>query len=222
MGDETDRSVAPAPRAPGPITGLEPDPRRPNSVRVLVGGHVAWTVAADEAAALGLRPGALVTDALRDRLDRAADVEAAYRTVLRSVERRAYAAVDLQRRLVRRGQPREAVEAAVARAVELGLLDDEAFARHFVQTRGGRGRGPSRLRMDLLSRGIERCIVDRVLQEEYPEGTADRASVEALAEKRARQLGDLPRPVKRRRLLAFLARRGFTGREVGEIVSRLA
>jgi hypothetical protein len=35
----------------------------------------------------------------------------------------------------------------------------------------------------------------------------------ALAAKRAAQLGALPRDVKRRRLLAYLARRGFTGTE---------
>jgi len=37
--------------------------------------------------------------------------------------------------------------------------------------------------------------------------------------KRAAQLGALPRPVKRRRLLAYLARRGFTGREAVDAVT---
>ena len=41
---------------------------------------------------------------------------------------------------------------------------------------------------------------------------------QALATKRAAQLGTLPRQTKRRRLLAYLARRGFSGREVTEIV----
>ena len=43
----------------------------------------------------------------------------------------------------------------------------------------------------------------------------------ALATKRAAQLRDLPRHVKRRRVLAYLARRGFSGREVSEMVGKL-
>jgi SOS response regulatory protein OraA/RecX len=42
-----------------------------------------------------------------------------------------------------------------------------------------------------------------------------------LASKRAAQLGALPRQSKRRRVLAYLARRGFSGREVTEIVERV-
>ncbi len=43
----------------------------------------------------------------------------------------------------------------------------------------------------------------------------------ALATKRAAQLGELPRPVKRRRVLAYLARRGFAGREITDLVARV-
>jgi SOS response regulatory protein OraA/RecX len=42
-----------------------------------------------------------------------------------------------------------------------------------------------------------------------------------LASKRAAQLRDLPRHVRRRRVLAYLARRGFSGREVSEMVGKL-
>jgi len=38
---------------------------------------------------------------------------------------------------------------------------------------------------------------------------------------RAAQLGNLPRAAKRRRLLAYLARRGFTGSEIGAIVKQV-
>jgi SOS response regulatory protein OraA/RecX len=43
----------------------------------------------------------------------------------------------------------------------------------------------------------------------------------ALAAKRVAQLGDLPRPAKRRRVLAYLARRGFAGRDITELVTRI-
>jgi hypothetical protein len=61
--------------------------------------------------------------------------------------------------------------------------------------------------------------VDRAIAEQWPADTDRRGLPAALAAKRAVQLGNLARPVKRRRLLAFLARRGFTGSEALEAVA---
>ncbi len=169
----------------------------------------------------GLVVGRVLDDRLQERLDAAADVEAAFRTALRSLELRSYARADLGRRLIRKGHSRAAVEAALERAAGLGLLDDAAFARAYVESRAARGRGPSRLVRDLLVMGVERSLIDRALAAQWPEGS-DRSSMPlALATKRAGQLGPLPRSTKRRRLLAYLARRGFSGREVTEMVEEV-
>jgi regulatory protein len=199
------------------VTALEPDPRRPGSVRVLVDGRAFATV--DTAAASALEPGGPLAEATAERLARAADAEAAYRTVLRALERRPHARADLGRRLLRRGLAAEAVEEALARAERAGLLDDAAFARHYVATRTERGRGPARLARDLLALGVARPHVEGAIAEQWPAGADRRALPVALAARRAAQLGNLPRPAKRRRLLAFLARRGFTGSEALEAVA---
>jgi regulatory protein len=203
------------------ITAVEPDPRRADSVRVEIDGTRFGAVSRDLVEIEQLRPGRVVDAALQEALTAAADAEAAYRTVLRALEIRSYAQSDLTRRLLRKGHPRGAVALAIDRATHLGLLDDAAFARNYVQTRAARGRGPSRLTRDLLSMGVGRTIIDQVLAAEWPEG-ADRTSVPlALARKRAAQLGSLPRQTRRRRVVAYLARRGFTGRDINEIVDRV-
>jgi regulatory protein len=203
------------------LTALEPDPRRPGTLRVEVDGTRFGAVPAELARAAGLAVGRVVDAELQERLTAAADAEAAFRTLLRALERRSFARADLGRRLIRKGHPRIAVEAAIERAFGLGLLDDAAFALTYVQTRAARGRGPSRLTRDLLAMGVERSVIDRALAAEWPEGS-DRSRVPlALAAKRAAQLGDLPRPVKRRRVLAYLARRGFSGRDITDMVARV-
>ena len=201
------------------VTGLTPDPRLPGAVRIEVDGEPFATVAA--AAAEGLAPGRLLDDAARARLGAAADIEAAFRTALRSLARRSFARVDLGRRLQRKGHPREAVAAALERAEVMGLLDDAAYALNYVETRAARGRGPTRLTRDLLAMGVERRLIDRALAEHAAEGAPGAAVPLALATRRAAQLGDLPRAVKRRRLLAFLARRGFSGHDASEIVKQV-
>jgi regulatory protein len=203
------------------LTALEPDPRRPGTLRVEVDGVRFGAVPETLAHAAGLAVGRPVDTELQERLAAAADAEAAFRTLLRALERRSFARVDLGRRLIRKGHPRPAVDAALERAAALGLLDDAEFARNYVQTRATRGRGPARLTRDLMAMGVDRAHIDGALAAEWPEGSDRSDMPSALAAKRAAQLGHLPRQVKRRRVLAYLARRGFAGRDISELVARV-
>lgn len=203
------------------ITALEHDPRRPGTVRLEIDGARFGVVPGELVSSAGLVVGRSIDETLQQRLSTEADIEAAYRTALRCLELRSYATSDLARRLARKGHPRQAVEAALERAAGLGLLDDEAYARSYVRTRAARGRGPSRLIRDLLAMGVQRLLVDRAIAAEWPEGSDRTSMPQALATKRALQLGPLPRQTKRRRVLAYLARRGFSGREVTEMVEKV-
>jgi regulatory protein len=203
------------------ITALDPDPRRPEAVRVELDGIRFGAVPRELVDTEGLAVGRELDPGLQDRLGSAADIEAAYRTALRALEIRSFARGDLARRLLRKGHPRPAIEAALERIHELGLLDDAAYTRDYVQTRAAKGRGPSRLTRDLLSMGVERSLIDRALDAEWPEGSDRTAVPLALARKRAGQLGGLPRQTKRRRVVAYLARRGFTGRDISEMVEEV-
>jgi regulatory protein len=195
------------------ISGIVTDPRSAESVRIQVDGRTLLTVPARVAERLGVRAGDVIGGPAHAALCRAADAEAAFRTALRALERRSFAARDLARRLVLKGHPPEAADQAVSRAQEAGLVNDENFARHFVQTRFARGRGPARLRRELTVMGVAAPLVDRVLRDEVPE-EASREAILVLARKRAGQLKDVPRPDRFRRVIAYLARRGYRGPEV--------
>lgn len=192
----------------GRITAIVPDPRRAGAVRLSVDGRLRWTVAA--AAVDGLAVGALLTDPLVGRLEAAADAEGALRSALRAFAYRSFARRDLARRLVRKGHPAPAVEAALLECERMGLIDDLAFARSFVESRAARGRGPARVARDLGAAGVERAVIDQALVD-WPASAPPEALALALARKRAGQLRDVERQARRRRVLAYLARRGFTG-----------
>ncbi|MFN8650425.1 MAG: RecX family transcriptional regulator [Gemmatimonadales bacterium] len=92
-------------------------------------------------------------------------------------------------------------------------------------TSSSRGRaedgGPRRLRQDLRALSVPEPFIEAALQAQWPEPEAALDLAEGLATRRARQLGAIPRDVKRRRLLGFLARRGFSGSRVAELVRRI-
>jgi regulatory protein len=203
------------------ITAIDPDPRHPDAVRVEIDGLRFGAIPRQVAVGEAILVGRAVDSALQERLAAAADAEAAYRTVLRALAVRSYARSDLVRRMLRKGHQRQAVDSAVERAARLGLLDDATFAQNYVQTRSARGRGPARLVRDLLSMGVERSVIDRAIAAEWSEERDKTTMPLALARKRAAQLGALPRQTRRRRVVAYLARRGFTGRDITEIVDKV-
>jgi len=149
-------------------------------------------------------------------------VEAAERAALRALARRAHARLDLQRRLVKKQHPPAAVEAALERLTVRGLLDDHRFAEQYAALRATRGKGPARLLRDLQAQGVERRTAEHAVRRALEEEGIDPAlEARAVAAKRARQLAGLPVPVRKRRLLAFLVRRGYAGMQLKELVEEL-
>lgn len=203
------------------ITGLEPDPARPGTLRVMVDGKAFCTVSASAVQSRGLEVGAEWNDASIAVAGKAADEEAAWRTLLKALERRSFSVGEIRRRLRQKGHPAAAVDCAVRRAEEMGLLDDAAFALRFVESRASRGRGPSRLRQDLRALSVPDQFIDAALQEQWPEPDSAIDLAASLAARRIRQLGSIPNDAKRRRLLGYLARRGFSGSRVAELVRRV-
>jgi regulatory protein len=130
---------------------------------------------------------------------------------------RARSEAEVRRRLTRAGYAAHLVDGAIVRMTELGVLDDEAFARAWVASRDrARPRGERALRDELRLKGVERETVDRVLADRYEEATADtqtdpdRVAAERLIQKHARALARIDDPRKRRgQAYALLARSGF-------------
>lgn len=205
----------------GVITGVAPDSRHPGAMRVSLDGRVTWTIPTHVAERIGVRAGQVVDDALAEALADGADEEAAWQAVLRHLQRRGFARGDLARRLRLKAHPPVAVEAALARAEDAGLLNDLEFARHYAETRSARGKGPTRLRAELGRLLLAPDVIDQVLRELWPDGEGLDEMVRVLAARRAEQLRDLPREVRRRRVLAYLARRGFAGQRTRHLVAQL-
>lgn len=140
----------------------------------------------------------------------------------RFLEVRARSVAEVRRRLTAAGYKPDLVEGAINRLLVLGLLDDEAFARAWVESRDrARPRGERAIRQELGLKGVDRTTVDLVLAERreavagVPDedgvvASADLAAAERLLGRNARSLGRLADPRQRRqRAYALLARNGF-------------
>lgn len=144
---------------------------------------------------------------------------------LRFLESRARSAFEVRRRLVTHGYRPDLVEGCIARLTELGMLDDEAFARGWVESRDrARPRGERALRAELHQKGVDRGVVDDVLQSRADASDdgggpgADEEAARRLLLRNARVLDRIVDPrARRQRAYALLARNGFDSHLASEL-----
>ena len=134
-----------------------------------------------------------------------------YGRALDMLARAARSVRDLRRRLLLKGEPEADVDAAIARLTAAGLLDDAAYARAFVRSKvSSQGFSRRRLHQELLKRGVDREVVGAAILEVFHDEDVDEAAaIESVARKKLRTLRGLDEDTQRRRLMAYLARRGY-------------
>ena len=181
-------------------------------------------------------------ESVAERRERRATIEdpaVVLEAAARFLEVRSRSVAEVRRRLTGAGYRSDLVQGAIERLLELGMLDDEAFARAWVESRDrARPRGERAIREELRLKGVERTSIDLVLADrrEAVRGDAggeiggnggsppspDRTAAERLLAKHRRSLERVAnRRQRRQRAYMLLARNGFdpeTCREVAAAV----
>jgi regulatory protein len=197
------------------ITAITPSPRHPGRFTVLLDGKSYATLSLDSIERLKLVVGGTV-DGLEERVEREAARLKVYDRALNMLAFRARSSAELARSLVRKGEPKELVDLAVTRLQEQGLLDDAAFAQSFTRAKVlGAQQSRRRVQQELARKGVARTVTDAAINTVFEEeGVDQREMVEQAARKKLRSLAKLEPIVRRRRLYAFLARRGYDGEDI--------
>ena len=174
----------------------------------------------------------------RERRGAVDDPAVVLEAAARFLEARSRSVAEVRRRLTGAGYREDLVNGAIERMTELGMLDDDAFARAWVESRDrARPRGERAIREELRLKGVDRAVIDDVLtdrrdaaqdsrtDDDGPAPTPDRLAAERLMARNARALARVLDPRQRRqRAYALLARHGFdpeTCREVAATVTEI-
>lgn len=197
------------------ITALKAQKRNAQRVNVYLDGEFAFGLARIVAA--WLRVGQELSEAQIAELLRADAAEQAYQNALRYLSYRPRSEAEVRTYLARRGVDPTLIESVLARLRDLGLVDDEAFARAWVENRGTfRPRGRRALKAELRQKGIAPHLIERALAEVDEEQLALQAGAKAL-----RRYARLAWPAFRQKMGAYLARRGFDYETIQAILPQL-
>lgn len=123
---------------------------------------------------------------------------------------------ELQSALSSRKVPPDAARRVLDRLEEAGLIDDQQFAKDWVESRQVRRHlSRSALRRELQTKGLAREEIDLALEAVGRE--EELRAARTLAAKKLGSMAAQPRDVQRRRVAGSLGRRGFNS----DIVSRV-
>ena len=147
----------------------------------------------------------------------------AYNYALNLLSARPYATRALHRKLIQKEYSAADAEDAIRRLVAAGLLDDAKYAEQYARSKMlATGASRRRLTQDLYRKGIKSDIAATAIDNVVADEEIDTAGmIERVARKKLAQLGDLEPLVLRRRLFAFLARRGYDVDEIKRVVGAL-
>jgi regulatory protein len=198
------------------ITAIEPQQKNPQRVNLYLDGEFAFGLAVVVAA--WLRVGQELGEEKIASLKSQDEVEVAYQKALHFLSFRPRSSAEVRQNLSKRGISESLIEETLDRLQSTGQIDDEAFARAWVENRNTfRPRGKPALRMELRRKGLSDEIVQSVLNTQVDEAALAITS----ARKYARRLIGLEWPEFRQKLSGFLARRGFSYTTLAPVVSEV-
>jgi regulatory protein len=110
--------------------------------------------------------------------------------------------------LKKRGIPDEVADAVLGRFTDVGLIDDAAFARAWVESRHhGQGLSARALSAELRRRGVDDDQIREAVDELGPDAEAETAKL--LVTRKLATTAGLPAEARIRRLAGMLARKGY-------------
>lgn len=170
-------------------------------------GEFLFSIDEQTMADSGLCKGSSLTNEELLLLERKSETRKAEQAAMNLLGRRAHGKAELRRKLAQRFD-NESCCAAVDKMCELGFMSDEDFARQKAQEMHQKGKSALQISQALQALGIERDIVEEVAA---PLGQDDEQTALRLIQKQyAQKLAD----GQREKVMAALARRGFTHRQI--------
>ena len=196
------------PQAPAEVASLSAVPRSESLIRVHFSDGARLDLPAEVIVAEGLASGVVVEEEHLQRLILQAEAADATRAALALLSYRPRAEAELRRELKKRGHGPEAIDATMVKLREWRYVDDADFAQRWVESRSAsKPRSQRMLENELRKKGVEREVIRETID---AADLDDRAQAERLAAARWPKLvGEEPQAAKRK-LAAYLARRGFS------------
>jgi len=206
------------------ITSISLQVRDKNRVNVSVNGKYRFSLDYTQIADLGVKVGNEYTEEQLTDLENESQFGKLYMRALEYSLMRPHSQYELTQYLyrktrdtltktgsIKKGVSKELTERVFDRIIEKGYVNDEAFARYWIENRQLRkGISKRKLQAELASKGVNRSIVESLLSETE---RSDEDEILKIIEKKASRYDD------EQKLIAYLARQGFSYDDIKQAIA---
>ena len=198
------------------ITDLKQQKRNPNRINIYLDGEYSFGLSRIVAAWLQI--GQMISDDKIAKLKNEDQIEVALQKALGFINYRPRTEYEVSKKLSGLGYDDNEIEIVINRLHEIGVLSDDRFAQMWIENRTTfRPRSQKMLKMELRNKKVAEEIIQQALAE------AENDEVLALdaGNRYAKRLVHLDGNDFRKKLSAFLARRGFSYGIVIPVVNKI-
>ncbi len=196
------------------ITGITAQQKDKNRVNVMVDGKYRFSLDIFQLSDLGIRVGHEYSDEELTLLETESQFGKVYARALEYCLMRPHSMKEVRDYLyrktrdtrtktgdIKKGVAPEITTRALERLVEKGYVDDEKFARYWVENRNlTKGTSQRKLQAELRAKGVEGSIIERLLA---GSSRSDEDELQKIIAKKRRRYPD------EQKLMQYLARQGF-------------
>jgi len=197
------------------ITNIEPQKKDPKRVNIYLDGEFGFGLSGILAA--WLKTGQELSDEKIDDLIHEDQLETATQKALHFISYRPRSTSEVRKNLEGKQIPSIVIEKVMKRLEKNSLLNDESFAKLWVDNRNDfHTRSRIALRMELKAKGISEELIDHVLENFDEDGLAYKAGI-----KYSNRLKKLDYPLFRKKLSSHLASKGFGYFSIEPVVEKI-
>lgn len=207
------------------ITAVTAQQKDKNRINIMVDGKYRFSLDIFQYADLGIRVGKEYTDEELTELEGESQFGKAYARALEYCLMRPHSAKEMKDYLyrktrdtrtktgdVKKGLDPHITQRVFDRLVEKGYIDDEKFARYWVENRNlTKGASSRKLTAELRSKGVSLSIIDRMLSES---NRSDEDEIMKIINKKRSRYPD------EQKLIQYLARQGFSFDDIKQALAR--
>lgn len=126
---------------------------------------------------------------------------------------------ELRQRLEKKKFSEEIIEKAISFLKDKGFIDDNYFAKSWIESRINKPLGIRRLKQELIIKGVDKAIIDSLINE-IKNNYSEEEIVIRIAKDRFNKLKGCDPEKAIKRIYAYLLRRGFSPETVIDVLTK--
>ncbi|MHB1661074.1 MAG: regulatory protein RecX [bacterium] len=139
---------------------------------------------------------------------------------LRLISARPYSEKQIAEKLIKKGFSTEGIGKAIKKLKEYGYLNDEAFAERLIENGKRKLIGRIKLSYELYRKGINKSLIDELIEKFYAEDEERGVAVKAMDKKKVSLIKYRENElIFKKKLYDFLQSRGFSSMIIEDILN---